>query len=148
MFFGEFFFIKRLCFWIRKNNHFPKSWSLTEPISRCSLLLTLNSVVTSFWIKYAYTTYRFWDQNKVDKSFLNPFLWTEPPVNPHNGIVEQVGLTSQEKYERYATDKIETFAIFRSKGIHLLQSGEKYVKSKLNQLFLQNLNGFYTMIIW
>ena len=81
---------------------------------------------------------------EVDKSFLNPFLWTEPPVNPHNGIVEQVGLTSQEKYERYATDKIETFAIFRSKGIHLLQSGEKYVKSKLNQLFLPNLNGFYT----
>ena len=43
-------------------------------------------------------------------------------MNPHNGIVEQVGLTSQEKYERYATDKIETFAIFRSKGIQKVKN--------------------------
>ena len=49
-------------------------------------------------------------------------------MNPHNGIVEQVGLTSQEKHERYATNRIETFAISRSKGIHFfLQNREKYV---------------------
>ena len=65
---------------------------------------------------------------EVYKNFLNPFLWTEPPVNPHNGIVEQIGLTSHKKYERYATSRIETFAIFRSKGIHFLQNDENMSK--------------------
>ena len=69
---------------------------------------------------------------EVYKNFLNPFLWTEPPVNPHNGIVEQIGLTSHKKYERYATSRIETFAIFRSKGIHFLQNDENM--SKDNEL--------------
>ena len=48
--------------------------------------------------------------------------------------------------EKYATSRIETFAISRSKGIHFLQNGPKYVISKLNQLFLPNLNIFYTLI--